>query len=363
MFKLTESFIEDYKGKQPKWGEIGYFVYKRTYARPLGNGRTEEFWQTVQRVVETVYTIQKQHCEHLNLPWNQGKSQKSAQEMFRRMWEFKFLPPGRGLWAMEPELLKRKGSAALNNCAFVSTDEIATNFTAPFTFAMDMLMLGVGVGADTAGAGLITLHAPKTTDEVYVVEDSREGWVNLLQMVLGSFVGDNKLHTNIDYSQVREEGAPIKGFGGLASGPGPLKEMIIDIIDVLNESTLPSKITSSQIVDIFNLIGRCVVAGNTRRSAELIIGAKDDKEFAKLKQNKAKLMHHRWASNNSIACDVGMDYAGFADDTAVNGEPGYLWIQNARRYGRLKDPENWADIKVKGFNPCKVYAACSSNIA
>ena len=352
MFKLSESFIADYKGKQPKWGEIGYFVYKRTYARPLENGKTEEFWQTAQRVVEAVYTIQKQHCERLNLPWNQVKSQRSAQEMFKRMWEFKFLPPGRGLWAMDLGLLEKKGSAALNNCAFVSTDEISTAFSAPFTFAMDMLMLGVGVGADTAGAGLITLHEPKTTDEPFVVEDTREGWVKLLDVILSSFVGESKLPTKIDYSLVRPEGAPIRGFGGLASGPGPLKEMAEDIVKVLTEKPLPCKITSSQIVDVFNLIGRCVVAGNTRRSAELLIGDAKDTEFTKLKQDKDKLMHHRWASNNSISCTVGMSYDEFSKDSAVNGEPGYLWLENARKYGRLKDPENWIDIKVKGFNPC-----------
>lgn len=323
-----------------------------TYARPLENGKTEEFWQTLQRVVETVYTIQKEHCTNLNLPWNPQKSQKSAQEMFRRMWEFKFLPPGRGLWAMDLNLLKAKGSAALNNCAFVSTDEIATNFTAPFTFAMDMLMLGVGVGGDTEGAGLVTIKEPKKTDETFIVEDSREGWIKLLEVVLGSFVGYNALPTKIDYSLVRPEGAPIKGFGGVSSGPAPLREMIEDIIHIFYEHPFPYKIDSTIIVDLFNLIGRCVVAGNTRRSAELLIGKETDKEFIVLKQDKKKLMHHRWASNNSIACVLGMKYDALAESTAINGEPGYLWLDNARKYGRMKDLGDWADIKVKGFNPC-----------
>ena len=97
-FKLSEQFLEAYIGKQPQWGPLGYFVYKRTYARKIDErGNTEEFWQTAKRVVETIYTFQHRHCESLRLPWNANKSQKSAQEMFRRMWEFKFLPPGRGL--------------------------------------------------------------------------------------------------------------------------------------------------------------------------------------------------------------------------------------------------------------------------
>ena len=59
-FSLSESFIEDYVGKQPNWGPVGYFTYKRTYARPINENQTEEFWQTCKRVVEGVYNIQKQ---------------------------------------------------------------------------------------------------------------------------------------------------------------------------------------------------------------------------------------------------------------------------------------------------------------
>ena len=44
------------------------------------------------------------------------------------MWEFRFLPPGRGLWMMGTDYIYERGSAALNNCAFVSTEEISFNF-------------------------------------------------------------------------------------------------------------------------------------------------------------------------------------------------------------------------------------------
>ena len=99
-FRLELDFIERYQGEQPSWGPLGYFTYKRTYARPLPSGGTEEFWQTCSRVVEGVYETQRKHCESLNLPWSARKAQSSAQEMYQRMWEFKWLPPGRGLWAM-----------------------------------------------------------------------------------------------------------------------------------------------------------------------------------------------------------------------------------------------------------------------
>ena len=161
-FRLSDNFISGYKGKQPDWGPLGYITYKRTYARPvLDENRTEEWWETVKRVVEGTYQIQKDHCERLKLPWNGNKAQRSAQEMFRLMWDFKFLPPGRGLWMMGTDFVRKRGGASLNNCAFVSTKEIHLDFAEPFTFLMDMSMLGVGVGGDCKGAGKVKIREPR----------------------------------------------------------------------------------------------------------------------------------------------------------------------------------------------------------
>ena len=128
-FSLSEIFLAQYAGKQPNWGPVGYFTYKRTYARTKPDGTSEEFWETCRRVVEGVYNVQKQHCKALRLPWNDRKAQGSAQEMFERMWSFKFTPPGRGLWVMGTDLVYTKGSAALNNCAFVTTTNIDIDLT------------------------------------------------------------------------------------------------------------------------------------------------------------------------------------------------------------------------------------------
>ena len=105
-FQLSENFIEPYKHLQPDWGPIGYVTYKRTYARPIiEEDRSEEWWETIKRVVEGTYTIQKHHCKKIGLPWNGNKAQKSAQEMFKLIWDFKFLPPGRGFWMMGTDFL------------------------------------------------------------------------------------------------------------------------------------------------------------------------------------------------------------------------------------------------------------------
>jgi hypothetical protein len=132
-FKLSDDFITNYKGKQPNWGSIGYVTFKRTYARPLDDGSTEEYWQTCQRVVEGVFSIQKKHCQNLNLEWNAWKAQKSAQRMFELMWEFKFTPPGRGFWMMGTDYIEKRGIAALQNC-FSGEETLITKEYGPVTF-------------------------------------------------------------------------------------------------------------------------------------------------------------------------------------------------------------------------------------
>lgn len=355
-FSLSSSFIEEYKNKQPEWGYsgLGYVVYTRTYARTKEDGSLEEFWETCQRVVEGTYNVQKKHCHQLKLPWDDRKAQRSAQEMFKRMWQFKWLPPGRGLWMMGTPLVDKIGSAALNNCGMVSTADINVDFAEPFCWLMDMLMLGVGIGFDTKGAGKVKIQKPTTVEGSFVVDDSREGWVSLLRVVLNSYVGKGSLPASIDYSKVRPAGSPIKGFGGVASGPEPLKELIESVKDVLNPLT-GEHITASAIVDISNLVGRCVVAGNVRRSAQIAFGNPDDDEFLNLKNpdlNKEALYHHRWSSNNSVFAFVGMDYSKVAELTAKNGEPGYEWLENARKFSRMGRDPDYSDMRVAGANPC-----------
>ena len=360
-FTLSESFIAKYRGQQPKWGPLGYVTFKRTYARVVGgnskasaNGRTEEYWETLRRVVEGCYTIQWNHCQNLKLPWNKDKAQRSAQEMFRLMWDFKFLPPGRGLWMMGTDYIYDRGSAALNNCAFVSTDELQVSFSEPFCFLMDMSMLGVGVAFDTKGAGKVEIRRPAQSSDSYVVEDSKEGWCDLVRCVLDSYVGLCPRPATVDYSKVRPMGSPIKTFGGIAPGPAPLMESV-DNIDKVLEARIGRRVTSSDITDLMNVIGKCVVSGGVRRTAELALGDPADTEYLTLKDpqlHAPELKAWRWASNNSVSAQIGMDYGDVGTQTAKNGEPGYFWIDDARAYGRLKDGETWVDMKISGTNPC-----------
>jgi len=338
---------------EPDWGfgVLSYITFKRTYARPLPEGGTEEWWQTCRRVIEGMFTIQKAHCKSLGLHWDNRKAQRSAQEAYDRMFDFKWLPPGRGLWAMGTEFVYERGGACLNNCGFISTESIDVDFATPFVWCFTMSMYGVGVGFDTLGEGRMTIQKPSRSDETHVIEDSREGWADALGRLLTAFSGKGSLPANWDFSLIRPKGSLIKGFGGVASGPVPLQEMLSSIESMLMMH-VGDKMNSTITTDLMNMTGKCVVAGGVRRTAEIAFARHDDEEFLNLKLDQEKVESHRWASNNSIFAQVGMDYNSAAERTRVNGEPGFAWLDNMQKYGRLKDGINWKDKRAKGGNPC-----------
>jgi len=360
MFRLSEGFLAQFKGKQPAWGfgDLSYVVYKRSYARQKEDGNQEEFWETAQRVVEGVFNIQLKHCQQVGLPWNAMKAQTSAQKMFAKIWEMKFLPPGRGLWLMGTPVIEKIGSAGLNNCGFISTKEIHKDFSYPFCWSADMLMLGVGIGFDTKGAGKLTIHAPTKEETTFVVPDSREGWVDAIRQLLESYAKTGRHTVRFDFSLVRGPGLPIKGFGGTSSGPEPLRSGLESIRLLLDENA-GKPITSVVITDIMNFIGKLVVSGNVRRSAEIAIGEVEDVDFLQMKDWRLfpnELNDRRWASNNSVFVKSTTNFEEVVKRTIVNGEPGFIFLENARHYGRVKD--GWNDVSsdkyddVDGFNPC-----------
>ena len=178
-FRLSEEFLEEYKTRKPDFGfnGLGELTYRRTYSRINPEGGKEEWWQTIRRVIEGVYTLQKKWIINNSLGWDNAKSQKSAKEMYERMFSMKFLPAGRGLWAFGTPLTEEKGLyLALNSCAMVTTENIKEETAKPFCFLMDASMLGVGVGFDTKGSGKLSINSPnKESKEIYKITDDREG--------------------------------------------------------------------------------------------------------------------------------------------------------------------------------------------
>ncbi len=281
-FRLSDTFVEPYKDATVPWGPLGYVTFKRTYARRLnefeeGAEGTEEWWQTCRRVVEGMFNMQKEHVILLGLEWNDAKAQRTAKEAYDRLFTLKWTPPGRGLWMMGTKFVEERTAAGLFNCAFRSTRDLGTKGGYLFAWMMDALMVGVGVGFDTEGEGTVTIKEPEYTNDIHIIDDSREGWVNSVHILLdGFFFG--KGVPKLDYSAIRPEGALIKGFGGTSSGYAPLKELHDNLTDLFSKK-IGEDITSVDIVDVENLIGRCVVAGNVRRSAALAMGNHKDMHY------------------------------------------------------------------------------------
>src|SRR5687768_15417992 len=202
------------------FGLLGAAVYFRTYSRLKKDGTQEGWADTVIRVVEGTMSILKTHRAKNNLSWNEDDMQRLAMQMATYIYEFKFLPPGRSLWVNGTEHLYKNGSMALNNCAFCSIKKLSTDAA----WCMNALMLGVGVGYDTY-RGTINLKLPDSQNLiVYTIPDSREGWVESVKLLIASYEHGSR-YVEFNYSHIRGKGSPIKGFGGIASGPAPLEEL------------------------------------------------------------------------------------------------------------------------------------------
>ncbi len=333
------------------WGPIGYPVYKRTYARRTNSNKidspTEEYPQTVDRVVGA--------C---NKQLKVGFTKKEEDRLKEILLSLKGTVAGRFFWQLGTKTVDRIGLASLQNCAFTVVNEPIR----PFTWAMDMLMLGSGVGYNIQREHVYELPKVKkrkikvsrldTKDADFIVPDSREGWVKLLRKTLEAHFETGKGFT---YSTIciRGKGEAIKGFGGTASGPNDLCEGIENISKLLNERS-GKKLRPIDCLDIMNIIGSIVVAGNVRRSAQIAIGDMDDLQFLNAKRwDLGNIPTWRAMSNNSVVCnDISKLPEQFWEGYRGNGEPyGLINLNLAKSIGRTGETQ-YPDPEVVGFNPC-----------
>jgi hypothetical protein len=147
--------------------------------------------------------------------------------------------------------------------------------------------------------------------------------------------------------------APIKGFGGTASGPEDLCWGIAKISEVL-EKRAGRNLRPIDCLDIMNIIGAVVVAGNVRRSAQIAIGDADDVEYLLAKRwDMGNIPSWRAMSNNSVVCnDIKDLHEYFWDGYEGKGEPyGLINLKLSRKMGRLGETQ-YPDPDVQGYNPC-----------
>jgi ribonucleoside-triphosphate reductase (thioredoxin) len=341
---LPEDFLNRYKNLDPDWGfnGLGKIVYKRTYSRAKDNGDNEEWRETVARCINGAQKIGADYTK------------KEAQRLYDLIFNLKCNFAGRMLWQLGTTTVDRFGGNSLLNCWGVCIRDIDD-----FCFIFENLMLGGGVGFSIRKEDVhdlprvkedVTVTHEKTNDADFIVPDSREGWVKLLKKSLKSFfyTGESFTYSTI---LIRSSGEDIKGFGGRASGPAILIEGIEKISSVIRERE-GKKLRSLDVLDICNIIGSVVVAGNVRRSAEIAVGDPDDYLFLRAKRwDLGNIPNWRSNSNNTIYADsyehisetVWKGYDG-------SGEPyGFFNLPLAEKRGRLKDKKK---DKCEIVNPC-----------
>lgn len=345
--KISESFVANYRDQTPPWGPVGYVTYKRTYARMTDAGITEEWWQTVQRACNGILDI------------GGAFEQDQIQKLFHFVFNLKCNFSGRALWQLGTPNIAKLGGDSLQNCWHVAVNDPID----PFTFTFNELMLGGGVGFNITPEFVyempvirhnVNVERVEDMDCDYIVTDNREGWVELLERVLRAFFFTGK---NIRYNTfaIRARGKPIKSFGGLASGSEDLVRGIAQIANILRQA-VGRKLKPIECLDIMNIIGSIVVAGNVRRSAEIACGSPFDSEFLNAKNwSRFKLPAWRQMSNNSVITNNVADLPStFWDGYEGKGEPyGLVNLDLCRKLGRLADGHNYRpDPDVVGVNPC-----------
>jgi adenosylcobalamin-dependent ribonucleoside-triphosphate reductase len=345
--ELEPAFVESYRTKMPPWGPVGYITYKRTYARRVSKDTTEEWFETVERCVNGIIHI---GCK---------LTKDEAERMYDHVFNLRCSFSGRALWQLGTETVDALGGDSLQNCwACVVNDPIE-----PFCFTFDELMLGGGLGYNLQAEYVYEMPKVKYNVKIvrkdekdvnFIIPDNREGWVELLRRTLTAFFFTGKGFT---YSTtcVRGKGVPIKRFGGTASGPEELCEGIDRICTVLR-SRVGKKLRPIDCLDIMNIIGSIVVAGNVRRSAQIALGDASDEQYLDAKRwDKGSIPKWRAMSNNSVICNIIKRLTNtFWSGYNGQGEPyGLVNLNNCRKYGRLVDGPNYRpDPRVIGTNPC-----------
>jgi ribonucleoside-triphosphate reductase (thioredoxin) len=359
---ITEAFANKYSNKQPNWGfnGLGYIVYKRTYARVKENGQKEEWHETIRRCINGAQKIGANYTK------------EEAEQLFDLVFNLKCNFAGRMLWQLGTPTVDRFGANSLLNCWNVSMNSVRS-----FLFLFENLMLGGGVGFSIRREDIhelprikkgVSITHKNTKDADFIVPDSREGWIRLLEKVLDAFFVKG---ASFNYSTIliRGAGEKINGFGGIASGP----QILLDGVEKINkilQSREGKKLRSIDVLDICNIIGGIVVSGNVRRSAQIAIGDPDDYLFLRAKNwSLGNIPNWRAMSNNTIYADDFSHISneiwnnGYALDSETGyakGEPyGFFNLPLSQKYGRLKDglmkdsslyPTD--EDNVVGTNPC-----------
>ncbi|AGR46465.1 ribonucleotide reductase [Mycobacterium phage Odin] len=365
------------------WGPTGELVYNRTYARTKPDGSKESWPETVARVVDGNLALVP---ERYALP-------DERDDLVRLITEFKLLPAGRHLWASGV-----KNAQHLFNCWVSGWPEKISDH---FQFTFMRLMEGGGVGANYSNhylegypavvhplkveivcdpdhvdyqamkdAGILSEHYDSDWVGSFPIEDSREGWAAALVDLIDTHYRYDTVHFQrvYDVSRIRPQGAKLKTFGGVASGPLPFAQMLQKVAEVLSDRA-GEVLTGMDAMAVDHAIAQCVVAGGVRRSARMSMMHWSDWQIDEFINCKSESGDH-WTTNISVEVDDAFwrevrspseskahDVMDALSSGAVrNGEPG-MWdssLSNEGEPNRVVCTNPCGEITLEPWEPCNL---------
>lgn len=375
---------------EPKWGSQGKAIYERTYSRQNADGTQEDFAQTVRRVVSGNLALVHGKDESL---WPPAVLEEAV-ELCSSLYDFEIIPGGRHWWASGVP-----GQEYLSNCHVAGWE---ADLAVHVEFMLLRLMEGGGVGSNYSeynrpvygpprkkldlhlmcrddhpdyqamlSAGLLSPKYGQEWTGAFEVKDSREGWAEVCVDLIRTYYRDDVRHNNrvYDLSHVRPAGARLKRFGGAASGPQPLAELLTLISEVLNNRAYQqSSLSPMHLMEIDHAIGKAVVAGGVRRSARMSVLHWSDPCIETFIKCKTGTGDH-WTTNISVEIDnafiKALDnpesrasevHAMVVRGMVTNGEPGY-WnseLSNRGEIGQVMCTNPCGEIALEPWEACNL---------
>jgi ribonucleoside-diphosphate reductase alpha chain len=324
--------------------EYQQFIHKSRYARWLNDKNRRETWN------ETVARYFDFFTEHLKENNNYILEQKVRDELEETVLSTKVMPSMRCMMTAG-EALKRENVAGYN-CSYVAVDSPRS-----FDEILYILMNGTGVGFSVEEK--FTSQMPVISDDFFetdttiVVADSKLGWAKSLKELVHLLYGGQI--PRWDLSKVRPAGAPLKTFGGRASGPAPLNDLFNFCVSTFKKAA-GRRLTTLECHDIVCKIAEIVVVGGVRRSALISLSDLSDDRMRVAKSGEWwKDNVQRALANNSFVAKDKVDVGIFMKEwlslyESHSGERGIFSRtasqKQAAKFGR-RDPNY--DF---GTNPC-----------
>jgi ribonucleoside-diphosphate reductase alpha chain len=320
------------------------FIHLSRYSRWLPEKNRRETW------VETVARYFDFFEEHLRDNNKFTFTKEMRNELEEAVLSLKVMPSMRCLMTAG-EALKRENVAGYN-CSYVAVDNPRS-----FDEILYILMNGTGVGFSVEQK--YTDQLPIVSDEFHesdttiVVADSKLGWAKALKELIQLLYSGQV--PKWDVSKVRPAGAPLKTFGGRASGPDPLVSLFKFCVNTFKKAA-GRRLTTLECHDIVCKIAEIVVVGGVRRSALISLSDLSDDRMRVAKSGEWwKDNVQRALANNSFVAREKIDVGIFMKEwlslyESKSGERGIFSRtasqKQAERFGRRDSNHEF------GTNPC-----------